>query len=379
MAGKLGKAIVLALVLSMVITGTVFADDESPLLRIRSIGEITGVFPETSSFALHQLNGEDLYFFVTERTNFHSRNGEIKGINDLSAGMKVLVLAIQDGKGHLIALVIAVARDREPLEVMRSSGTITRINSNEGVFLLESKNGEIQEFEVGSRTRYRIREGSMEGLSDLDPGMFALVIAIVRDGQIPMAVWVGARQDTEPVERLTVIGEILNVIPGQETFDLQARNGDVLHFSVIERTKFRSRDGSIEVLHDLEKGMYALVVYCSDGQGSLIALGIAAGYRNDRPDLSEWDLWVMGRITSMSDRSFTIESRNQGNLTFPVDGSTHYRSRDGSVNEFKDLQVGMVVVVGAKELGNGQYVAGIVGAGSSSAHRSILLREDLLE
>jgi hypothetical protein len=379
MAGKLGKAIVLALVLSMVITGTVFADDESPLLRIRSIGEITGVFPETSSFALHQLNGEDLHFFVTEWTNFHSRNGEIKGINDLSAGMKVLVLAIQDGKGHLIALVIAVARDREPLEVMRSSGTITRINSNEGVFLLESKNGEIQEFEVGSRTRYRIREGSMEGLSDLDPGMFALVIAIVRDGQIPMAVWVGARQDTEPVERLTVIGEILNVIPGQETFDLQARNGDVLHFSVIERTKFRSWDGSIEELHDLERGMYALVVYCSDGQGSLIALGIAAGYRNDRPDLSEWDLWVMGRITSMSDRSFTIESRNQGNLTFPVDGSTHYRSRDGSVNEFKDLQVGMVVVVGAKELGNGQYVAGIVGAGSSSAHRSILLREDLLE
>ena len=49
-------------------------------------------------------------------------------------------------------------------------------------------------------------------------------------------------------------------------------------------------------------------------------------------------------------------------LTFTVDGSTTYKSRDGSIESFEDLQLGMIAAVGGKELGNGDLKAIVVGA-----------------
>jgi hypothetical protein len=372
MVGKLGKAIVLVLTLALLTTGVASAQDETNHERNNHIGEIRSVNPEADSFVLHCRNGEDLEFFVTERTNFQSRNGVIGSLEDLSVGMKALVSAVQDREGRLIALFVAAGEVGDLPELQRFRGIFSSVNTEEGSFQLEMEDGEVQEFDVGNRTRYRSRDGSIHGLSDIEPGMLGSVVAILREEQAPLALWVGVSGSIKQRERFTVVGEIINVVPGQGTFELESRNGDTLLFSVIERTKFRSRDGSIDDIHGLKKGMHALVVGLRNGEEGQIALGVAAGYPDDVRPLSEWDVRALGRISSIDDQSFTIESRNQGSLTFTVNSSTIYKSRNGSIDDFEDLQVGMITAVIAEKTWDGTYNAIIVGAGRRSEEQSML-------
>ena len=371
MVGKFGKAIVLVLTLALLTSGAVYAQDEKNHERKNHIGEIRSVDPGADSFVLRSRNDEDLEFFVTDRTNFRSRNGAIRGLEDLSVGMKALVSAIQDREGHLIALLVAAGEVGDMPELQRFRGIFSSINTEKGSFQLDMEDGEVQEFDVGYRTRYRSRDGSIHGLSDIEVGMSGYVLAILREEQAPLALWVGVGGIAGQRERFTVIGEIINVVPGQGTFELESRNGDILLFSVVERTKIRSRDGSIDELHDLKKGMHALVVGLRNGEEGQIALGIAAGYPGDVRALPEGDVKALGRISSIDDHSFTIERRNQGSLTFFVNGSTIYKSQDSSVGDFEDLQVGMIVAVIAEEMGDGNYLAIIVGVGYRSEDQSM--------
>ncbi|OGO17234.1 MAG: hypothetical protein A2Z14_01105 [Chloroflexi bacterium RBG_16_48_8] len=377
MVGKLSKAVILVLVLIFVTPGVVFAEEESHPERVRYLGEITNVDLEARTFSLHSNAGEDLRFIVNERTEFRSRDGSIGGVSDLTIGMKALVSAIHGEEGNSIALIVAAGEVGELPQLQRFYGTIESVNLQENSFILETKKGELQDLAVGAHTRYRSRDDSINGLDDLEPGMSVLVGAFIRADQTSLAVIVCADKAMERSDRFVVIGEIINVVPGQGTFDLEARSGDILTFTIHGRTKFRSRESSIEDIHDLKKGMVALVVAVKNREGALIAVGITAGDKEDLQRLSQSDIRAMGRIISIDDRSFTVDSRNQGCLIFSVDGSTIYKSRDGSVGAFEELQVGMFTVVVAKELSNGELQARIVAAGTASTDRSIILMEDL--
>ncbi|MEE8567620.1 MAG: DUF5666 domain-containing protein [Anaerolineales bacterium] len=160
-------------------------------------------------------------------------------------------------------------------------------------------------------------------------------------------------------------GDITKVVPGQGSFTLKTQEGEVISFLTNDRTRFVSRDGSVTDIHDLKKGMIALVGAVEKEEGSLMAIFVAAADFPDRPV----DVRVGGQIIYLGERSFTIETRGGDRMTFSVDGSTRYRSRDGSVEGFDDLQVGMIAIVGAKELRNGELKAVWVGVGRSSAER----------
>jgi len=372
MVGKFRKSLLLVLVLLLVTTGVVYAEEDAPQEMVRFLGEITNVNLETSSFSLHSQAGDDLRFNTTERTKFRSRDGSIHSLEDLSPGMKALVLAFRDNDGNLVALMIAAGAVGDFEDIHRYNGTISNVDVEQRSFSLEMEEGRIQRFVVGDRTRYRSRDGSISDLADLEPGMVAYVIAIERDSQAPMVLIVAAGQPAEKPERFRVIGQITNVVPGQETFELEANNGDILTFTVIDRTSFRSRDGSINSIHDLKRGMHVLVIGVRNTEGSSIALVVAAADLDDKQGLSKLDVRALGKITSLGDRSFTIETQGQGYLNFSIDGSTIYKSRDGSINSFEDLEVGMIAVVGGKELGNGELKAIIVGAGLPRTERTDL-------
>jgi hypothetical protein len=145
------------------------------------------------------------------------------------------------------------------------------------------------------------------------------------------------------------------VIPGQEIFSLETPEGREITFQVCDRTRYRSRDGSVQDIHDLKKGMLAIVVSIEQEDGSLLAVIVAVA----DPDLQgpPVDLRVTGRVTAKGSRSFTLQTGEGRLLTISVDGSTIYRSPDGSVQSFADLQVGARALVGAKELGSGTYKA----------------------
>jgi hypothetical protein len=371
MVSKLGKAIVWALMLTLVTTSMVYAADEPDHERIQRVGEITSVDLEASCIVLQSRNGESIEFFITESTNYRSRNDVIQGIADLSIGMKALVTGEQEREGHFIALLIMAGLPDEVPELQRVTGFFVSINADAGIFQLEKKNGEVQEFVAANRTHYKSRDGSISGLADIEPGMVAVVVALVRTDQTPLALWVGVGRKPEQRERFMVIGEIGKVVPGQNTFELIDSSGNTHTFSVIERTRFRSRDGSLLELQDLKKGMHALVLGVREDDGSQVALVIAAGYLEDLKQLPRGDLRAMGKITSIGDQFFTIESRYRGVLTFLVDDSTIYKSRSGNIDDIDDLQVGMNIVVVAEGVENGTFKAIMIGVGLS-LHRDVL-------
>ena len=115
--------------------------------------------------------------------------------------------------------------------------------------------------------------------------------------------------------------------------------------------------------------MHALVVAVRDKDGSLISLLVAAADLKGTPGLAALEARAIGKIASLGDRTFTLETQGQGLLTFSVDGSTIYKTRDGSIQTFEDLRVGMTAVVGGKMLGNGEIKAVVVGVGLRNAER----------
>jgi hypothetical protein len=110
--------------------------------------------------------------------------------------------------------------------------------------------------------------------------------------------------------------------------------------------------------------MFAYVGALEEEDG-LVAIIVAVGIPKDPPDR----VWGRGRISSLGDHVFTIELRDGSEMTVSVDSSTRYRSRDGSVDGFEDLQAGMDTIVGAVRREDGQLGAVFVGVTRTSTER----------
>src|SRR3989304_2728638 len=79
---------------------------------------------------------------------------------------------------------------------------------------------------------------------------------------VPSAAF--AEEEHPQRERFRYAGEITGVVPGQGTFTLLTRAGEELEFQTSDRTHYRSPDGSVQEMHDLKKGMKALVAGIKD-------------------------------------------------------------------------------------------------------------------
>jgi hypothetical protein len=360
MLGKTGKALLIVVALSMVFTGVAYAQEETPEARIRVAGKITSVDPSARTFGLQSREGQSYTFYVTPATRFVSRDGSINSLEDLEPDMLAVVVAVGDDAGRLVAKGVGAGKPQPKPELSRHLGTVTAVSPQAGTLTIETRGGESITFQTSERTRYRSRDGSIQGLGDIEVDMIALVVAAEVDGGLPMAVVIGAghKDDIKP-DPFRVTGEITNVIPGQDTFMVTTNEGREYTFQVSDRTRYRSRDGSIQSIHDLKQGMMSIVVAIEKNDGSFLALVVAAG----EPGGGQVDVRAAGRIVELGNRSFTLQTRDGRSLVISVDGSTVYRSRDGSIQGFGDLRVGMVAAVGAKEVGNGQLKAVWVAAG----------------
>lgn len=373
MVGKIAKAGLFVLLLSTVLVGAAYAEEEIHIPQLRVLGEITAVNLDESTFAIHTRQGEDLRFLVIERTKYRSPDGSIDGLSDLEAGMKALVVGTRHPEHGLVALMVAAGEPGDLPETFRLKGKVDGVDIRTSTFSVLAESGESQRFKVVDRTQFRSRDGAVKGLQDLEIGMPVLVVAAKQDDGLPIAlIVISGSPGTQP-KRFDVLGEIINVIPGQNKFDMQTRSGESLTIMVSDRTKFRSRDGSIEDIHDLKAGMHALVAGVVSEDGSHHALLVAAGdFTDDKPRPPEFDVRAAGRITTIGDRSFTIQTRNQGLLTFVVDESTVYKSREGKIDSFDDLEVGMIAGVGGMRQDDGQLKAVIVGIGQPTQGRAPL-------
>jgi hypothetical protein len=406
-----------------------YAESDAPDEIVRHIGEITAVDVNQEVFSLHTRKGENLRIHVNEETRFVSRDSSIQSLADLEVGMLAYVSAYQASTGSLIAKVVAAGEGEHLPKPFRVHGTIKSAQPGASTFKLDTREGETITFDVNERTRFR-GEG-IEDLSDLKPGMAALVVAVEVEEGKPLAILIAAGDQDDLQERFRALGEVIEVDLAEEQFSMTNRDGERLTITVNERTSYRGdgisglsdlepgmkvavagvvqEDGTllarvvgaaypedlpethrvkglitsmddsavtleteegrtwtfavvertsfrgegIDGLEDLEIGMQALIVGAETEEHGLIALLIAAGFRDERPGRPSVDVRVVGTLVNLGDNSFTVETRDGNQVGFHVDETTVYLSRDGQVTSFADLETGMIVAVGGKETDGG--------------------------
>jgi len=254
---------------------------------------------------------------------------------------------------------VAGAQADQPQNALFARGEITAVDLAGSSFSLHTLRGEDLTFLVNEKTHFASPDGAVDGLEDLHAGLSAAVGAEKQADGTLLARRVGvARKE----DRLRVAGEITGVVPGQGTFTLESREGVTYNFNTNDRTRFVSRDGSVQDIHDLKKGMHAVVGAVKE-DGGWLALLVAAGKPEDRPDVR-----LMGRIVGLGDSSLTVEKRNGETVVVAVTEATKFKSRGGKIDSFDDLKLGMPVVIAAQEA-NGTLTALWIAVGEPRTDR----------
>lgn len=359
MSKKLFVPFVLAILASLIFSSAALAQEAQPLQRPhggrRGVGQVIDV--GDSQFTVESSEGLERVLLVDEKTRFREVDGEERLFDDLETGQWVAGIVGYNDDHELVArLVIFLPDDFDLSQRLgrRAGGRITGVNVSESSFTLFTRSGEDLVFQVNENTHYR---GAVEGLSDLQGGMVAAVGAIEQDDGTLLAVVLMAR-----FPLVKHAGTVTSVDVSANTFGLNTRSGDDLTFSVDENTRFHSRDGSVQGLDDLQLDMVALVSAKKEANGSFKAVVVGAGTAEQLP---KFDFRTTGKVITKDKNSFTVETRNGDQYKFKVTDETHFRSRGDWLEDLDDLEIGMRVMVGAKELGNGQYHAQLVLAGRS--------------
>jgi hypothetical protein len=367
MLSKLRIATILTLIVTLGTVSVAFAQEDTPEGTFRVAGEITQVVPGQGTFTILTRHGTELTFATSDMTKFKSPDGSIEDIHDLKKGMKALVIGKETDEDHPLALLVAAGLPEDLPERIRVLGHITSVNPDRNTFSIVTRDETAMTFAVGERTHYR-GEG-IDGLEDLQPEMGVLVVGVEREEGGLFALIVAAGNPDERPDRIRVAGQVTNVIPGQGTFTLKPRNGDEITFQTNERTQFKSRDGSITELRDLKRGMIAAIIAVKQEDDLPLALLVAAGHPEDRPDRPRIDVRAAGQIVALGNASLTIQNRDGAQMTFGINENTKFKSRDGSINGLDDLEVGMVAAIGAIENEDGSLTAAWVAAGQPRQDR----------
>ena len=147
-------------------------------------------------------------------------------------------------------------------------GEITSLGEEEFTMLTRS------EFEVtvlvDEDTKYF---GDLASFEDLEVGM-QIGAAGGRQGEgtfLAKALFAGERLD----DLRRAGGEVTDV--GNSSLTIETRNGEPLTFEVNDQTRFRSRDGEVEELSDIDEGNHVMVIYLESDSGDLIAKAIGVG------------------------------------------------------------------------------------------------------
>jgi hypothetical protein len=349
-------AVVITLMVGLVVTSNVLAQGGNPLgrlLRLRPVlGQVTAI--GKAEFTVEMKDGTEKAFKVDDKTRYRSKEKSELTFADLKTGQWVAVVTGRlHGASNLARLVVTLPEGLDPTQFEGARGKVVSVNQGADQFTLENQEGQKTVVTTNSETIYR---GEVTSLADLEIGMLAGVISKEMDGNELVARIVRAG---DPIA--IHFGEITRINTSAGTFTLKTqRSANELTISVDESTRFRSKANEVSGLKDLKTGMFAIVVTKTPAgeEQSYAPLKAAMVAASDKSGLPEADLWVGGRVVSKNQSSFTIESRDGKQYTFQAGKDTRFRSRE--VRSLADIKPGMLVLVGAKELGSGSYQAQMV-------------------
>lgn len=173
---KIWMTAVLALVMVFGIAGTAMAaPDQAPASHPggpgrgnrfpHGIGEVISIGDD--QFTAETRNGTEVTVFVDDDTRYF---GDLESFNNIEAGMEVAVLGAREG--DLTILAKAVGAGEFPLG-QRAGGEVTAVDSDS--LSIENREGESFTFQVDGETIFLSRDGSVEGLADIEVGDHAAV------------------------------------------------------------------------------------------------------------------------------------------------------------------------------------------------------------
>lgn len=228
------------------------------------LGEVTQINNGQNTFEMLTAAGDTLTFSVDENTRFA---GTIASLTDLEKGLKVAVLAVKQADGTLLAKLVGT-HNPENIRFDQVGGKISAIGADSLTIL--TRDGESRTFSVAADTRFASREGSYQGLDDLEVDLPVLIL-VDKDGSPDQAAAVLVGDDAIlGLERMhgevqSAGGDHLTLIVDDET----------VKFSVAENVRIQGR--GIGSLADIKNGMKALVLYSVEEDGTLLAKGILVG------------------------------------------------------------------------------------------------------
>lgn len=360
---KITIVFVLISLLSLGLSSAALAQDDQPpqpggiprraLLRgQRLIGEITSL--GEGQISLHTARGDDRAVRVNAATQYRDTEKNELTFADLQVDRWVMAFGPRGGEDFMAKLVILLPEDFDPAELdgRKLGGKVLEVDTVESSFTLQTRSGEQLVIAVDESTRYN---GEAQALEELQPGMVAAVIAEEEEEGALLARRVAARW---PVEKRA--GTLKAVDPGAGEFTLTTRQGEELTYLVDEQTRFRSRQDTIAGLEELQEGMLAVVISRQPDDGERIAVLVLAGEEGDLP---EFDQRFIGKVVEVGEDEFTLETRGGEQVSLQVNADTLFRSPLNKVSGLGELKEGMLALVMAQEIEDGEYLAVRVVAG----------------
>ena len=324
----------------------VIAGESLDLHRAR--GKVIDVNTSAGKFSIQTLSGEELRFFVDEKTRY---GGQISDLEDLEEGMGAVVIYKEHSEGKWIA--VGLIAGRAP-DLVKARGEVTAVDPQLGTFEILTANGERMLFFVDENTRY---QGQLSSLDEMQVGWQAGVAAKDENGQLTAVLVIAGIRP----EQIRAQGLIVGVDPGAGSFSLEKPDGSVLTFFVNERTSYH---GQVDDINDLEEGMRAGVTGFVDQDGKLVALAVLAGKPPESPEIVRAQGTI--KVVNPGAGKFQLEKSDGTVLTVFVDERTRYR---GQVTSFDDLEKGMRAGFAGYIDSDGNIIARLVIAGYPSSDR----------
>ncbi len=145
----------------------VYVPERQPVQRY--LGQVQSIDVDSNRFSLETRQGMIIDVIVEEATRFRSPHGEINGLGDLSVGMSAILGGVPQADGTYLAKWVGATDKPSPKIPVRVRGEVVEIGA--GKFTLKTRGGETLNFIVTEDTHFRSRDGEIEGLDDLVPGM----------------------------------------------------------------------------------------------------------------------------------------------------------------------------------------------------------------
>lgn len=243
----------------------ILPDDFNPQNVSGGRGQVVSVDTAAGSFTLKAADGTQQTVKVDNNTQF---TGQASNLSDLQPGMSVLAVSEKNANGNLVAKTVRAGYPQQ-----RRTGSIVSVDANAGQFTLKTaRSGETLTISVSTGTTFRSQNNSIKSLSDLKPGMMAMVVVSDESGALTArVVAAGNRQNLPTFARR--VGGMVTGVQGS-SFSIQARDGQTYTFQVDANTIFRSRNAnaSIKGLGDLKVGDRVAVGANDSGNGQFTAV-----------------------------------------------------------------------------------------------------------